>query len=162
MHAARAPRLRHALASRRESLAPVRRHPRLVELLAAALQVFVACIRAAHAATRPHVKDIRYVINYDFPTNTEDYVHQIGRTGRAGSFGTAYTYFTTDNGKQARELMAILREAKQDIPRELNEMSMYGGGGGGGGRSRYSGGGGGRGGGRTGANSYSMGGNSRW
>jgi len=58
--------------------------------------------------------------------------------------------------------MAILREAKQDIPRELNEMSMYGGGGGGGGRSRYSGGGGGRGGGRTGANSYSMGGNSRW
>ncbi|KAK0557043.1 ATP-dependent RNA helicase dbp2 [Tilletia horrida] len=79
-----------------------------------------------------NVKDIKYVINYDFPTNTEDYVHQIGRTGRAGTFGTAYTYFTTDNSKQARELIAILREANQEIPSQLNEMSAYGGGGGGG------------------------------
>ncbi|KAK0529683.1 ATP-dependent RNA helicase dbp2 [Tilletia horrida] len=118
-------------------------------------------VATAVASRGLDVKDIKYVINYDFPTNTEDYVHQIGRTGRAGTYGTAYTYFTTDNGKQARELIAILREAKQEIPPQLNEMSMYGGGGGGGGRGRYGGGGGGRGGGRTGANSYSMG-NSRW
>ncbi|KAK0527249.1 ATP-dependent RNA helicase dbp2 [Tilletia horrida] len=117
-------------------------------------------VATAVASRGLDVKDIKYVINYDFPTNTEDYVHQIGRTGRAGTYGTAYTYFTTDNGKQARELIAILREAKQEIPPQLNEMSMYGGGGGGG-RGRYGGGGGGRGGGRTGANSYSMG-NSRW
>ena len=30
------------------------------------------------------VKDIRVVVNYDFPNNIEDYVHRIGRTGRAG------------------------------------------------------------------------------
>ena len=30
------------------------------------------------------VKDIKFVINYDFPNNVEDYVHRIGRTGRAG------------------------------------------------------------------------------
>ncbi|CAD6886969.1 unnamed protein product [Tilletia controversa] len=117
-------------------------------------------VATAVASRGLDVKDIKYVINYDFPTNTEDYVHQIGRTGRAGTTGTAYTYFTTDNSKQAKELLAILREAKQEIPRELNEMSMYSGGGGGG-RSRYGGGGGGRGGGRSGANSYSMS-NSRW
>jgi len=41
------------------------------------------------------VKDIKYVINFDFPNNVEDYVHRIGRTGRAGATGTAYTFFTT-------------------------------------------------------------------
>ncbi|KAG6853966.1 hypothetical protein C0991_012113 [Blastosporella zonata] len=67
---------------------------------------------------------------------------------RAGSTGTSYTYFTTDNAKSARELVAILREAKAVIPPELEEMTMYGGGGGrgryGGGRGRGGGGGGGR------------------
>jgi ATP-dependent RNA helicase DDX5/DBP2 len=45
--------------------------------------------------------------------------------------GTAFTYFTTDNAKSARELIAILREAKTDVPPQLEEMSSYGGGGGG-------------------------------
>lgn len=91
------------------------------------------------------VKDVGYVINYDFPNNCEDYIHRIGRTGRAGMKGTSYTYFTTDNAKSARELINILREAKAHVPPQLEEMSMYGGGGGG--RSRYGGGGRGRGGG---------------
>ncbi|GLB40651.1 putative DEAD box helicase family protein [Lyophyllum shimeji] len=98
------------------------------------------------------VKDVGYVINYDFPNNCEDYIHRIGRTGRAGSKGTSYTYFTTDNAKSARELIGILREAKAVIPPQLEEMAMYGGGGGG--RGRYGGGrgrgGGGGGGGRWG------------
>ncbi|KAG1835160.1 P-loop containing nucleoside triphosphate hydrolase protein [Suillus variegatus] len=91
------------------------------------------------------VKDVGYVINYDFPNNCEDYIHRIGRTGRAGMKGTSYTYFTTDNSKSARELISILREAKADVPQQLEEMAMYSGGGGG--RSRYGGGGRGRGGG---------------
>ncbi|KAH0584943.1 ATP-dependent RNA helicase dbp2 [Termitomyces sp. 'cryptogamus'] len=96
------------------------------------------------------VKDVGYVINYDFPNNCEDYIHRIGRTGRAGSKGTSYTYFTTDNAKSARELVNILREAKAVVPPQLEEMAMYGGGGGGGrgryggGRGRNGGGGGGR------------------
>ena len=44
--------------------------------------------------------------------------------------GTSYTYFTTDNAKSARELIAILREAKAIVPPQLEEMSMFGGGGG--------------------------------
>ncbi|KAI0709804.1 P-loop containing nucleoside triphosphate hydrolase protein [Earliella scabrosa] len=94
------------------------------------------------------VKDVRYVINYDFPNNCEDYIHRIGRTGvrvlsisvicctltsflqRAGMKGTSYTYFTTDNAKQARELIGILREANAHVPPQLEEMSMFGGGGG--------------------------------
>lgn len=50
---------------------------------------------------------------------------------RAGSKGVSYTYFTTDNAKQARELVGILREAKANVPPELEEMVMFGGGGGG-------------------------------
>lgn len=43
------------------------------------------------------VKNITHVLNYDYPNNSEDYVHRIGRTGRAGSKGTAITLFTTDS-----------------------------------------------------------------
>lgn len=108
------------------------------------------------------VKDITHVFNYDYPNNSEDYVHRIGRTGRAGRMGTAITLFTTDNSKQARDLVNILREAKQQIDPRLEEMVRYGGGGGGGG---WRGGRGGRGGGRggwTGGNNAPLGGNRRW
>ncbi|CDO77180.1 hypothetical protein BN946_scf184705.g5 [Trametes cinnabarina] len=101
---------------------------------------------------RTDVKDVRYVINYDFPNNCEDYIHRIGRTGRAGMTGTSYTYFTTDNAKQARELIGILKEANAQVPPQLEEMAMYSGGGGG--RSRYGGGGRGRGGGGRGGGGY--------
>ncbi|KAF2232497.1 hypothetical protein EV356DRAFT_525193 [Viridothelium virens] len=91
------------------------------------------------------VRNISHVFNYDYPNNSEDYVHRIGRTGRAGANGTAITLFTTDNSKQARDLIAVLQEAKQQIDPRLQEMARYGGGGGGG---RGFGGGRGRGGGR--------------
>lgn len=43
------------------------------------------------------VRDITHVLNYDYPNNSEDYVHRIGRTARAGAKGTAITFFTTDS-----------------------------------------------------------------
>jgi len=43
------------------------------------------------------VRDITHVLNYDYPNNSEDYVHRIGRTGRAGAKGTAITFFTTES-----------------------------------------------------------------
>ncbi|KAI9689774.1 MAG: ATP-dependent RNA helicase dbp2 [Bathelium mastoideum] len=78
------------------------------------------------------VRNITHVLNYDYPNNSEDYVHRIGRTGRAGANGTAITFFTTDNSKQARDLIAVLQEAKQQIDPRLQEMGRFGGGGGGG------------------------------
>ncbi|KAI1180290.1 Phosphomethylpyrimidine kinase-domain-containing protein [Nemania sp. FL0916] len=89
------------------------------------------------------VRNITHVINYDYPNNSEDYIHRIGRTGRAGAKGTAITFFTTDNSKQARDLVGVLQEAKQQVDPRLAEMARYGGGGGGG---RYGGRYGGRGG----------------
>ncbi|KAL4986320.1 Phosphomethylpyrimidine kinase-domain-containing protein [Aspergillus falconensis] len=111
------------------------------------------------------VRDITHVINYDYPNNSEDYVHRIGRTGRAGAKGTAITFFTTDNAKQARDLVTILSEAKQQIDPRLAEMVRYSGGGGhGGGYGRWGGRGGGRGrgGNFTASNAAPLGNNRRW
>merc|ERR1719291_401044 len=79
------------------------------------------------------VKDIKYVINYDFPTQIEDYVHRVGRTGRAGATGSAYTFFTAEKSRHAAELVNVLREAKQPVPEELEKLA---GGSGGGDRGR--------------------------
>jgi len=105
------------------------------------------------------VRNITHVINFDYPNNSEDYVHRIGRTGRGGARGTAITFFTTNDAKQARDLLTVLREAKQQIPPELADMSRSGFGGGGGryGPSRGRGGRGGGGGGFTSSNSAPLG-----
>ncbi|KAJ1867779.1 ATP-dependent RNA helicase dbp2 [Coemansia sp. RSA 989] len=92
------------------------------------------------------IKDVKFVINYDFPSNVEDYVHRIGRTGRAGASGTAITFFTTENARSSKDLHHILKEANQDIPPQLEEMARYSSRGGGSGR--WGGRGRGRGGGR--------------
>ena len=73
--------------------------------------------------TTPDVTDIKYVINFDFPNNTEDYVHRIGRTARASQKGTSYTFFTSSSAKQAKDLMEILKEANQTINPQLYEMA---------------------------------------
>ncbi len=41
------------------------------------------------------IPGVEYVINYSFPLTTEDYVHRIGRTGRAGKMGVSHTLFTS-------------------------------------------------------------------
>uniref|UniRef100_A0A8C7A5W8 RNA helicase n=1 Tax=Neovison vison TaxID=452646 RepID=A0A8C7A5W8_NEOVI len=86
------------------------------------------------------VEDVKFVINYDYPNSSEDYVHRIGRTARSTNKGTAYTFFTPGNLKQARELIKVLEEANQAINPKLMQLVDHRGGGGGGGkggRSRY-------------------------
>ncbi|XP_045069189.1 probable ATP-dependent RNA helicase DDX17 [Coregonus clupeaformis] len=85
------------------------------------------------------VEDIKFVINYDFPNSSEDYVHRIGRTARSTNKGTAYTFFTPGNLRQARDLVRVLEEARQAINPKLLQLVNSGHGGGGGGRMRYRG-----------------------
>jgi superfamily II DNA/RNA helicase len=75
------------------------------------------------AARGLDVDDIKYVINFDFPHCSEDYIHRIGRTGRRDRKGTAYTFFTSSNAKSARELIKILEEAHQEINPKLYELA---------------------------------------
>jgi ATP-dependent RNA helicase RhlE len=107
------------------------------------------------AARGIDVAGVSHVINYDVPENPEDYVHRIGRTGRAQAVGEALTLSTPENAGDVRD---IERFIGQQIPQLKLEGFIYqrstgvaqpaeprrsfgrGGGGGGGGRS----GGGGR------------------
>lgn len=105
--------------------------------------------------------DIKYVVNFDYPSCSEDYVHRIGRTGRRDRKGTAYTFFTTTNAKQANELIDVLKEAKQEISQKLFELASQAYRYGKNPRKRYGGYGGGYGGSRFGGSSNGFGGNRR-
>lgn len=69
------------------------------------------------------MEDIKFVINYDYPNSSEDYVHRIGRTGRSSQTGTAYTFFTPGNIKQAKDLIDVLQEAKQVVNPKLLQLA---------------------------------------
>src|SRR5205814_8241304 len=60
------------------------------------------------------VSGISHVINYDVPQQPEDYVHRIGRTGRAAATGDAYTFMAPYEISMVR---AIERTIGQQIPR---------------------------------------------
>ncbi|EFN70084.1 Probable ATP-dependent RNA helicase DDX17 [Camponotus floridanus] len=75
------------------------------------------------AARGLDVEDVKYVINFDYPNSSEDYIHRIGRTGRCQSAGTAYAYFTPNNARQAKELIAVLEEAGQTINPQLADIA---------------------------------------
>lgn len=76
-----------------------------------------------HCNTFTDVEDVKFVINYDYPNSSEDYIHRIGRTARSQKTGTAYTFFTPSNMKQAGDLVSVLREANQAINPKLIQMA---------------------------------------
>ncbi len=50
------------------------------------------------------------VINFDFPKNIEDYVHRVGRTGRAGATGKALSFLdSVDDKRISKELVDVLK-----------------------------------------------------
>eukprot|EP00968_Pinguiococcus_pyrenoidosus_P028142 scaffold7660_cov200-Pinguiococcus_pyrenoidosus.AAC.2 len=71
------------------------------------------------AARGLDIPDVEVVINYSFPLTIEDYIHRIGRTGRAGKTGVSHTFFHDGNKQLAGSLMNVLREADQEVPSEL-------------------------------------------
>jgi len=70
------------------------------------------------------IKDVTHVINFDFPHNIEEYVHRVGRTGRAGRSGESLTFMTRSDWRHAAELIRIMEEANQEVPREVYDMAQ--------------------------------------
>lgn len=98
--------------------------------------VLVATDVAARGLDIPNVMQ---VVNYDLPANIDDYVHRIGRTGRAGNTGGALSFVNEKNAGVVRELKELLEENGQEVPPWLIQMagSSFGRSGGGGkGRGR--------------------------
>ena len=92
------------------------------------------------AARGLDVRGIQMVVNYDAPNNAEDYVHRIGRTGRAGDRGVAVTFLTPDETKHAREIADVMRQTGLKVPDQLADLARLAPRGGG--TSRYGKGGG--------------------
>ncbi|KAG5155094.1 hypothetical protein AAZX31_05G144200 [Glycine max] len=97
--------------------------------------ILVATDVAARGLDIPHVA---HVVNFDLPNDIDDYVHRIGRTGRAGKKGLATAFFNDNNSSLARALSELMQEANQEVPAWLSRFaarSSFGGG-----RNRRSGG----------------------
>ncbi|GFT47725.1 probable ATP-dependent RNA helicase DDX17, partial [Nephila pilipes] len=71
------------------------------------------------AARGLDVSDIQHVVNYDLPTNIEDYIHRIGRTARGTSSGKAHSFFTEENVGLAKDLISVLQQANQPVDPQL-------------------------------------------
>ncbi|KAH6674068.1 ATP-dependent RNA helicase dbp3 [Halenospora varia] len=71
------------------------------------------------AARGLDIPDVQLVVNLTYPLTTEDYVHRIGRTGRAGKEGLAITLFTEHDKAQSGSLINVLKAANQPVPDEL-------------------------------------------
>ncbi|KAJ3359138.1 hypothetical protein GGF32_009585 [Allomyces javanicus] len=76
------------------------------------------------AARGLDIRTIRTVINYDPPRDMDTHTHRVGRTGRAGERGTAYTLVLRDQGSFAADLVAHLEASAQDVPSELVDVAM--------------------------------------
>ena len=89
------------------------------------------------AARGLDIPNVTHVINYDLPTDIDDYVHRIGRTGRAGNVGVATAFVNQKNKNIIPSLLQLLNENAQEVPDWLERMANpFGGRGGGGGRGR--------------------------
>lgn len=97
-------------------------------------------VATAVAARGLDIPNVTHVVNYDLPTDIDDYVHRIGRTGRAGNTGISTAFFNRGNRGVVRDLIDLLKEANQEVPSFLESIAREG--------SGFGGGRGGRGGGR--------------
>lgn len=88
------------------------------------------------AARGLDIKGVGLVVNYDAANNTEDYVHRIGRTARAGAKGFAVTFMTREDAGKAKGIIEVMERNQQVVPQELRSLAGSGSWGGGG-RSRY-------------------------
>ena len=96
------------------------------------IKIMIATDVAARGLDIPNVE---VVLNYTFPLTIEDYVHRIGRTGRAGKTGISYTFFQDTDKSHAGELQQVIKQAGQEPPESLmkfgstikkKEHKMYG------------------------------------
>jgi len=95
-----------------------RRQAAIVSFSKGEVPILIATDVASRGLDFPNVP---YVFNYDMPTNIDDYIHRIGRTGRCGNKGTAISFIQNDC-RIIKDLMRILQKAKQQVPDWFEKM----------------------------------------
>uniref|UniRef100_A0A7S1Q7F6 Helicase C-terminal domain-containing protein n=1 Tax=Alexandrium catenella TaxID=2925 RepID=A0A7S1Q7F6_ALECA len=84
------------------------------------------CVATDVAARGLDIRNISTVVNFDAPNQQEDYVHRIGRTGRAGEKGISYTFLVRGDPsdiKKARAIAEVMQTAGQEVSEELRQMA---------------------------------------
>jgi len=82
--------------------------------------IIVATAVAARGLDIPNVK---HVINFDLPSDIEEYVHRIGRTGRMGNLGLATSFFNEKNRNLTKDMVELILESSQELPGWLESMA---------------------------------------
>nr|XP_017500275.2 ATP-dependent RNA helicase DDX3X-like [Manis javanica] len=80
-------------------------------------------VATAVAARGLDISNVKHVINFDLPSDIDEYVHRIGRTGRVGNLGFATSFFNERNTNIMKDLLDLLVEAKQEVPSWLENMA---------------------------------------
>uniref|UniRef100_A0A673JHW2 RNA helicase n=1 Tax=Sinocyclocheilus rhinocerous TaxID=307959 RepID=A0A673JHW2_9TELE len=80
-------------------------------------------VATAVAARGLDISNVKHVINFDLPSDIEEYVHRIGRTGRVGNLGLATSFFNDKNSNITKDLLDIVVEAKQEVPSWLESLA---------------------------------------
>ena len=106
----------HEAAALHGNMNQSQRNRTLARLRSGAVRVLVATDVAARGID---VASITHVINYDLPKVAEDYVHRIGRTGRAGASGTAISFASSEDVRQ-------LKQIERYIGQQIERMSVPG------------------------------------
>ncbi|XP_033616469.1 ATP-dependent RNA helicase DDX3X isoform X2 [Fukomys damarensis] len=81
-------------------------------------------VATAVAARGLDISNVKHVINFDLPSDIEEYVHRIGRTGRLGNLGLATSFFNERNMNITKDLLDLLNEAKQEVPSWLEDKAF--------------------------------------
>ncbi|KAF9347365.1 pre-mRNA processing RNA-helicase [Mortierella sp. AD094] len=97
----------------------VDRDSAISEFKAGVCQILIATSVAARGLD---VKKLGIVINYECPNHMEDYVHRVGRTGRAGNKGIAYTFITPEQERFAPDIAKALTNSSTPVPPELQAL----------------------------------------
>mmetsp|Transcript_60657 Transcript_60657/g.69291 ORF Transcript_60657/g.69291 Transcript_60657/m.69291 type:complete len:630 (-) Transcript_60657:1583-3472(-) len=103
----------YAVTSIHGDRAQAQRMEALQEFKSGKAPILVATDVAARGLDIPNVTQ---VINYDMPTNIDDYVHRIGRTGRTGKSGLAMSFYNDNNKPILKDLYECLQENNQELP----------------------------------------------
>ena len=77
------------------------------------------------AARGLDIPGIEYVLNFSFPLTIEDYVHRIGRTGRAGKKGVAHTFFHAGDKLRAGELVQVRLKVNRRVGMKSGSISKF-------------------------------------
>ncbi|XP_026479168.1 ATP-dependent RNA helicase DDX42-like [Ctenocephalides felis] len=81
----------------------------------------VATDVAARGLDIPHIKT---VVNYDIARNIDTHTHRVGRTGRAGEKGVAYTLMSEKDKEFAGHIVRNLEGANQEVPKEVMDLAL--------------------------------------